>query len=150
MNASKPNATNLSETILVDGVERSRTNSEGKPIAKNDEELTAFWKWFADSKHVDEKGRPLTSGAWMERQEAQFDFDNPFEIKRPGTIAQKHALQGLLDDSTITDADGKRVRVALTEPVAPADKSRSMHSLASRISAHFTTDKNKTYTPKPR
>lgn len=150
MDALKPNAASPSETILVDGVERSRTNSEGKPIANTDEELTKFWKWFADSKHVDEKGRPLTSGSFLERQEAQFEFDKPFDFKRPGTIAQKHALQGLLDDSAITNEAGEQVRVILAEPAVPAERPSAMHSLASRIASHFHKDKEKSHNPKPR
>lgn len=47
------------ETIVVDGKERTVYNSEGKRIAKSKEALTNFWKWFSDSKVVDEQGRPL-------------------------------------------------------------------------------------------
>ena len=46
-------------TIEVDGVVRSRTNSDGKPIAQDDESLHNFWRWFGDSRVVDEQGRPL-------------------------------------------------------------------------------------------
>jgi len=35
------------------------TNSLGKRIAKTDEQIAAFWRWFGDSKVVDEQGRPL-------------------------------------------------------------------------------------------
>jgi hypothetical protein len=35
------------------------TNSLGKRIAKTDEQIAAFWKWFGKSKVVDEQGRPL-------------------------------------------------------------------------------------------
>lgn len=49
----------IGETIVVDGVERSTTNSEGKPIADTTAGLEAFWSWFGDSKVVDEQGRPL-------------------------------------------------------------------------------------------
>lgn len=47
------------ETIVVDGVERTVYNSEGKRINKSAEALTNFWRWFGDSKVVDEQGRPL-------------------------------------------------------------------------------------------
>jgi hypothetical protein len=46
-------------TIEVDGQERHRLNSEGKPIATTDEALRNFWRWFGESKVVDEQGRPL-------------------------------------------------------------------------------------------
>ena len=48
-----------SATINVDGVERQRLNSNGKPIAQTDEALRKFWRWFGDSKVVDEQGRPM-------------------------------------------------------------------------------------------
>ena len=46
-------------TITVDGVERSAVNSDGRPIAGSPEALTAFWRWFGDSKVVDAQGRPV-------------------------------------------------------------------------------------------
>lgn len=48
-----------SDTILVDGTERSRYNSNGKLIYSTDKGIINFWKWFGDSKVVDDKGRPL-------------------------------------------------------------------------------------------
>lgn len=47
------------ETIEVDGKERTVYNSNGDRIAKSAEALTNFWRWFGDSKVVDEQGRPL-------------------------------------------------------------------------------------------
>lgn len=47
------------ETIEVDGKERTVYNSEGKRINKSAEALTNFWRWFGDSKVVDEQGRPI-------------------------------------------------------------------------------------------
>lgn len=46
-------------TINVDGVERSRANSKGQPIHPTEEGIRNFWRWFGDSKVVDEQGRPL-------------------------------------------------------------------------------------------
>ena len=46
-------------TINVDGKERPTTNSSGQQIAGTDEALRNFWRWFGDSKVVDENGRPL-------------------------------------------------------------------------------------------
>jgi predicted GNAT family acetyltransferase len=48
-------------TIEVDGQERHRLNSDGKPIAGTDEALRNFWRWFGESKVVDEQGRPIAS-----------------------------------------------------------------------------------------
>lgn len=47
------------ETIEVDGKERTVYNSNGDRIAKSAEALTNFWRWFGDSKVVDEQGRPI-------------------------------------------------------------------------------------------
>lgn len=47
------------ETIEVNGVERTVYNSNGDRIAKSAEALRNFYKWFGDSKVVDEQGRPL-------------------------------------------------------------------------------------------
>lgn len=47
------------ETIEVDGKERSVYNSNGDRIAKSEPALRNFYKWFGNSKVVDEQGRPL-------------------------------------------------------------------------------------------
>ncbi|MDD3230277.1 MAG: JAB domain-containing protein [Oscillospiraceae bacterium] len=53
------NSKTLPDTISVDGIERPATNSEGNPIAQTEEGIRNFWKWFGESKVVDEDGRPL-------------------------------------------------------------------------------------------
>ena len=47
------------ETIDINGKDRSVYNSAGERIAKSAEALRNFYKWFGDSKVVDEQGRPL-------------------------------------------------------------------------------------------
>lgn len=47
------------DTIEVDGIERPTKNSNGNPIARTEEGLRNFWRWFGDSKVVDAQGRPL-------------------------------------------------------------------------------------------
>lgn len=47
------------ETINIDGVERTVYNSNGDRIAQSEPALRNFYKWFGDSKVVDEQGRPL-------------------------------------------------------------------------------------------
>lgn len=47
------------ETINIDGQERTVYNSEGERIAQSEAALRNFYKWFGDSKVVDEQGRPL-------------------------------------------------------------------------------------------
>jgi len=45
--------------IDIDGVQRPALNSNGKPIHPTVEGVQNFYKWFGDSKVVDEQGRPL-------------------------------------------------------------------------------------------
>lgn len=47
------------ETININGQEKTVYNSNGDRIAKSKEALENFYKWFGDSKVVDEQGRPL-------------------------------------------------------------------------------------------
>ena len=47
------------DTIDIDGKQRSTTNSLGKPIHSTEEGIRNFWKWFGDSKAVDNSDRPL-------------------------------------------------------------------------------------------
>lgn len=47
------------ETITINGKDHSVYNSTGERIAKSAEALRNFYKWFGDSKMVDEQGRPL-------------------------------------------------------------------------------------------
>lgn len=49
----------LPPTIDVDGVKRPTANSQGKQIHPTEEGVRNFWKWFGESKVVDEQGRPL-------------------------------------------------------------------------------------------
>jgi GGDEF domain-containing protein len=50
---------NLPDTIEIDGVQRPTKNSEGNPIHSTEEGVRNFYKWFGDSKVVDEQGLPL-------------------------------------------------------------------------------------------
>ena len=47
------------DSIQIDGKSRAARNSLGRRIARTEEGLRAFYKWFGDSKAVDEQGRPL-------------------------------------------------------------------------------------------
>lgn len=67
VNKSKPaesalyskNGSKLPDTITIDGKMRSTLNSNGKPIANTEEGVRNFYRWFGDSKVVDDSGRPL-------------------------------------------------------------------------------------------
>ncbi|CAB4154472.1 LT_GEWL domain containing protein [uncultured Caudovirales phage] len=49
----------LPATLKVDGKDRPTRNSEGRAIHPTQEGVRNFWRWFGDSKVVDEQGRPL-------------------------------------------------------------------------------------------
>ena len=59
LHQAKPVKEYTGETINVDGKERTVYNSNDERIATTEEALTNFWRWFGDSKVVDEQGRPL-------------------------------------------------------------------------------------------
>lgn len=88
-------------TIMVDGVARPTTNSEGRPIASTEQELRNFWRWFGDSKVVDAQGRPLVvyHGSPVKGFE-QFDASkiNPNDPDAP--------YNGFWFSSSFDDADG--------------------------------------------
>jgi hypothetical protein len=52
-------STTQSNSIIVNGVKRPITNSTGNLIANTKEKIENFWKWFGNSRVVDEQGRPL-------------------------------------------------------------------------------------------
>lgn len=47
------------KAVVVNGVERTVFNSEGRPIHPTVEGVRNFWRWFGESKVVDAEGRPL-------------------------------------------------------------------------------------------
>ena len=49
----------LPDMVDIDGVMRHTKNSEGRQIAHTIDGIRNFYKWFGDSKVVDEQGRPL-------------------------------------------------------------------------------------------
>ena len=66
-------AARITGTITVDGIERQVVNSKGQPLAQTDEGLRNFWRWFGDSKVVDEQGRPLVVYHGTAGDFAEFD-----------------------------------------------------------------------------
>lgn len=76
------------DTIDVDGTERPTTDSTGKRIHPTDDGIRNFWRWFGDSKVVDEHGRPIP-----QFHATKADFEE-FRIRRSdigahfGTVAQ--------------------------------------------------------------
>ena len=66
------------ETININGQEKTVYNSNGDRIAKSKEALENFYRWFGDSKVVDEQGRPLVV---YHGTGAEFDI---FDVKKQG------------------------------------------------------------------
>src|SRR5574343_539254 len=56
---SNEDAAVQADTIEVDGVQRPRMNSEGRPIHPTEAGIRNFWQGFKDSKVVDAEGRPI-------------------------------------------------------------------------------------------
>ncbi|HCP76806.1 MAG TPA: hypothetical protein DIU11_03480, partial [Pusillimonas sp.] len=61
--------------IEVDGVMRPALNSDGQPIHPTTEGVRNFWRWFADSKVVDEQGRPMVVYHGTNANFAEFNRD---------------------------------------------------------------------------
>lgn len=94
----------LTSTIEVDGVKRPTTNNEGNPIHPTEEGVRNFWKWFGDSKVVDENGEPLvvyhgTKGNFSEFKRAagaRFDggwFGDGFYLTASPELASAYAMR---------------------------------------------------------
>ena len=95
------------ETINIDGQERSVFNSNGERIAQSEPALRNFYKWFGDSKVVDEQGRPLVV---YHGTDAEFDtFDTSLSARAFFTDSKIVA-------DTYQDFRGKK-QTATTMPV---------------------------------
>lgn len=66
-------------TIDVDGVQRQRMNSEGRPIHPSEDGIRNFWRWFGDSKVVDAEGRPLVVYHGTAKDFTEFDLSRTGE-----------------------------------------------------------------------
>lgn len=100
---------NMPETINVDGTERLTRNSEGKLIYPTEEGIVNFWKWFGNSKVVDDKGRPLVvyhgtyidfDGFDKEKIKSRFDYSFGFHFtdnKKEASIYADSVTNGAED-----------------------------------------------------
>lgn len=66
---------NIPAEILVNGKWRPTRNSNGKLIHSTPEGILAFWKWFGDSKVVDDQGRPLVVYHGSSKKLTEFKTD---------------------------------------------------------------------------
>ena len=71
-------------TIEVDGVQRPRMNSGGRPIHVTDDGIRNFWRWFGDSKVVDDQGRPLVVYHGTTADFDAFDSKKQSQDRGPG------------------------------------------------------------------
>ncbi len=76
----------IPDTIEINGTQKPTTNSEGKPIASTEQGIRNFYKWFGDSKVVDEQGRPLVVYHGTEAT-GFMEFDTSGSGKTEGTGA---------------------------------------------------------------
>jgi HAMP domain-containing protein len=98
----------ISDTITIDGVERPRMNSNGKPIHDTDEGIRNFWRWFGSSRVVDEQGRPL-----VVYHGTTADIE-AFDLKRSGEVGDKFANAAFFTSSQ-TIASGYAQRLSNDE-----------------------------------
>jgi hypothetical protein len=92
------------ETLLVDGVERSKTDATGRPLGKSDQEVDDFWRWFGGSIAVDGVGRPVpvfhgTNAAFDSFDESYLGFSTYHQTAKLGfyfspTVAGAKAYAG--------------------------------------------------------
>ena len=64
----------LGDTIDVDGQSRPTKNSKGQQIAGTADGVRNFWRWFGDSKVVDDQGRPLVVYHGTDKSFAKVNF----------------------------------------------------------------------------
>lgn len=77
------------ETININGVQKTVYNSNGERIAKSAEALRNFYRWFGDSKVIDEQGRPL-----VVYHGTSAEFDTFMKEKRGELTEAKSAKEG--------------------------------------------------------
>ena len=72
------------ETIAINGQDKTVYNSNGDRIAKSKEALENFYRWFGDSKVVDEQGRPLVvyHGTSVEFNEFKKEYAKDGQYKK--------------------------------------------------------------------
>jgi ADP-Ribosyltransferase in polyvalent proteins/Large polyvalent protein associated domain 22 len=76
----------LPDTIDIDGAQRSTRNNLGMPLSGTEEGVRAFWKWFGDSKVVDEEGRPLVVYHGTTATFDQFKTDGRWKTEGAGAF----------------------------------------------------------------
>lgn len=94
------------ETITINDKERTVYNSNGDRIAKSKEALENFYRWFGDSKVVDEQGRPLVvyhGSLWNFDTFKQYNNDYNFtpDEKFAYNYAESKGIEQGIDNDTV-------------------------------------------------
>lgn len=100
----------------VIGKKRTVYNSNGDRIAKSKEALTNFWRWFGDSKVVDEQGRPL-----VVYHSSNVEFDTFDKNKGGFTTEAESALYGFYFTSSAGIAESY-ANIARPEKIKQLEK----------------------------
>lgn len=115
--------TPIAPTISVDGVDRPTINNEGKPIHPTEDGVRNFWRWFGDSKVVDDDGLPVVLYHGTSKD---VDF-SAFKMKDRGIWfadspkeASSYATDNESMGSSINYSTGKREAKNVASRVIPA------------------------------
>lgn len=101
------------DMLTIDGVERPTRNSNGQPIAQTEEGIRNFWRWFGDSKVVDEQGLPLVvNGLYVKRE-------TPPPIEPKGFKTGKNLRARVLKEKPDVDANNPTEMRRAAEIVDP-------------------------------
>lgn len=65
----------ISENIKLSEKKLSNENSNGQPIAYNEQALQNFWNWFNGSKVIDDSGRPMVMYHGTSADFAKFSYE---------------------------------------------------------------------------
>lgn len=137
--------------IDVDGVQLPAMNSNGRPIHPTVEGVRNFWRWFGDSKVVDEQGRPLVVYHGTQTPEGLTSFspggrdgsvlsgdaygvasyftsspsEASFYARERGAVLPVYIRGDILDvDGELTKEQSARITKLANDVMLPSDKAR--------------------------
>lgn len=125
------------ETINIDGTERSVFNSTGERIAQSEAALRNFYKWFGNSKAVDEQGRPIVvyhgSGSRFKKFKEQsntFFTDNKNVAKSYSERSIVYNVYLKIENPLVVDAKGNYFdHIPLPENISEREMLGDMYSV---------------------
>ncbi len=120
--SNNSSSSKLPETILIDGKQRSTLNSNGKPIAQTEEGIRNFYKWFKDSKVVDEDGRPM-----VVYHATQSDFDSFSKDKIGSAIDSGQLGTGFYFTTSVENANNYARNLSSNTGIAGGEHIRPVY-----------------------